>query len=88
MPCSYRLLAAARARCLEPSSAGLIGTALLDPSYLTATSHPHPPLAVHNRPFKGHDAFRHSLFGDTITVERKIAASGTSSYALKDASGR
>ncbi len=28
------------------------------------------------------------MFGDTITVERKISANGTSGYALKDAVGR
>lgn len=41
-----------------------------------------------NKPYKGFDAFRHALFGDAITVERKIAAAGTSSYALKGADGR
>jgi hypothetical protein len=44
---------------------------------------------VYNRPYKGFDSYRHSLFGDTITVERRIGRAGSSSsYALKDASGR
>ena len=37
---------------------------------------------------RGYDAYRHNVFGDTITVERKISATGTSGYALKDAAGR
>lgn len=42
-----------------------------------------------NRPYKGHDAFQHELYGDEITVERRIAASGQgSAWALKDARGR
>ena len=45
--------------------------------------------AVYNKPFKGHDAFRHALYGDTITVERRISTVGAaSSYALKDHAGR
>ncbi|KAI3430279.1 hypothetical protein D9Q98_004875 [Chlorella vulgaris] len=46
-------------------------------------------VTVYNRPYKGFDSYRHSLFGDTITVERRIGRAGSSSsYALKDASGR
>lgn len=44
---------------------------------------------MYNRPYKGHDAYRHALFGDTITVERRISRVGaSSSYALKDSAGR
>ncbi|KAL4422537.1 hypothetical protein ABPG75_008734 [Micractinium tetrahymenae] len=46
-------------------------------------------VTVWNRPYKGFDAYRHDLFGDTITVERRIANVGTaSSYVLKGADGR
>jgi hypothetical protein len=42
-----------------------------------------------NCPYKGHDAFQHELYGDEITVERRIGASGQgSTWALKDALGR
>ena len=47
-----------------------------------------------SRPFHAfhpqhHDAFQHGTYGDFITVERKIGSAGfTSSYALKDATGR
>ncbi|KAL4424708.1 hypothetical protein ABPG77_000051 [Micractinium sp. CCAP 211/92] len=46
-------------------------------------------VTVWNRPYKGFDGYRHDVFGDTITVERRIANVGTaSSYALKGADGR
>jgi hypothetical protein len=44
---------------------------------------------VCNKPYKNFDGFRHATFGDTITVERRISAVGSSSsYALKDHTGR
>ncbi|PRW20506.1 structural maintenance of chromosomes 6B isoform A [Chlorella sorokiniana] len=45
-------------------------------------------ITLWNKPYKNYDAYRHNVFGDTITVERKISANGTSGYALKDAAGR
>lgn len=36
---------------------------------------------------KGVDAYKHDLFGDAITVERRITEEGQSSYKLKDGSG-
>ncbi|PSC67130.1 structural maintenance of chromosomes 6B, partial [Micractinium conductrix] len=46
-------------------------------------------VTVWNKPYKGHDAFRHGVFGDTITVERRISQNNNSSaYTLKDAAGR
>lgn len=38
---------------------------------------------------QGFDAFQHELYGDTITVERRIVAEGASSnYILKDCRGK
>ena len=36
-----------------------------------------------------HDAFQHEVYGDAITVERRILRSGAAStYKLKDEAGR
>jgi hypothetical protein len=40
-----------------------------------------------NRPYQGHDAFQHDLYGDAVTVERRIGATSTA-WALKGADGR
>lgn len=51
-------------------------------------AHPGRP-AVYNKPYKGFDGYRHALFGDTITVERRLSrVGGASSYLLKDQHGR
>lgn len=41
-----------------------------------------------NKPYHLHDAFQHEVYGDEITVERKISLNGVSAWALKDARGR
>lgn len=42
-----------------------------------------------NIPYDGRDAFRHDVYGDTITVERRISATGPGSgWAFKDHKGR
>ena len=46
-------------------------------------------VCVANRPYKGFDAYKFEVFGDMITVERRINASnGSSQYFLKDAHGK
>lgn len=48
--------------------------------------HDSPPLtASHSQDY---DSFQHDVYGDTITVERRIVPGGASSYLLKDSSGR
>lgn len=37
---------------------------------------------------EGEDAFKHHLYGDTICVERRITASGVSTFCVKDHQGR
>ena len=40
---------------------------------------------LHNR---GSDAFKHSEYGDSIIIERRITADGGSSYKLKSRKGK
>ena len=37
---------------------------------------------------RGSDAFKHSEYGDSITIERRITADGGSSYKLKSRKGK
>ena len=50
-----------------------------------ASSPRHSEVIVHLRN-RGHDAYRHEVFGDTIVVERHIRSDGTGTYKLKSGS--
>ena len=36
---------------------------------------------------RGRDAYKHSLYGDSIIVERKLTSDGSSHYRLKSIDG-
>lgn len=45
-------------------------------------------VTVWNKPYAGKEAFQHEVYGDWITVERRISQSSASAWLLKDCRGR
>ena len=58
---------------------------LVTSSCTLGTSPRHSEVIVHLRN-RGHDAYRHDVYGDTIVVERHIRSDGTGTYKLKSGS--